>query len=172
MNRPISEIIVHIVLMGLVGYFLMESLSIRGSAAGGSLSPAFFPKTICILLLVFLTFSLSIKIRMMVVDKSGERSLGASREVLVSVISWVAVFLELVVYAMLLESFGYILSTTLLIFSIVSTLVLLSAQSERKISSSNIARLGAFSLSVSVSIFFIFSKGFGIRLPTLGIMGV
>lgn len=172
MNRPVSEIVVHLVLMGLAGYFLVESFSIRGSAAGGSLPPAFFPKAICTLLLVLLSISLLKLIYATVKHKEGGAEVFLSRNAIIPVVSWVVVFSLLVIYAVVLESLGYVMSTALLVFSVVGTLVILSPGDVSKISAKGIAKLGAFSIIVSLSIFFLFSQGFGIVLPTLGVMGV
>lgn len=172
MNRPISEIVVHLVLMGLAGYFLVESFSIRGSAAGGSLPPAFFPKAICTLLLVLLSVSLLKLIYATVKHKEGDVEVSFSRSAVIPVVSWLVVFSLLVLYAMVLETLGYVMSTALLVFCVVSTLVLLSRRDEHQVSVKGAAQLGAFSITVSVTIFLLFSKGFGIILPTLGIVGV
>lgn len=172
MSRPISEIVVHLVLMGLAGYFLIESFSIRGSAAGGSLPPAFFPKAICTLLLVLLSISLLKLIYVMVTNKADKEELGSSRSTVISVVSWLIVLSLLIIYALALEWLGYVVSTALLVFCVVSTLVILSPNDESRVSAKGIVQLSAFSVTVSVSIFFLFSHGFGIILPTLGIMGV
>lgn len=172
MKRPISEVVVHLVLMGLAGYFLMESFSIRGSAAGGSLSPAFFPKAICALLLMLLGLSLFKVVHGMVAHRGEIAELSVSPAAVRPVISWVAVFLQLVIYAVALERLGYIVSTSLLVFCVVGTLVILGTDDASRISIKGVAQLGAFSAIVSVTIFYLFSKGFGIILPTLGVMGV
>lgn len=172
MSRPIGDIIVHVILMGLAGYFLVESLSIRGSAAGGSLPPAFFPKAICTLLLILLGLSLIKAIRGLIVNRGQGRGPSVSPGAVVPVFAWLAVFLQLVVYAVMLEPIGYVVSTSLLVFCVVSTLVLLSATDERRVSGRGVAQLGGFSITVSFAIFVLFSKGFGIILPTLGLMGV
>jgi putative tricarboxylic transport membrane protein len=172
MNRPISEIVVHLVLMGLAGYFLVESFSIRGSAAGGSLSPAFFPKAICTLLLVLLSVSLLQLIYAMATHKAEKDEVSFSRSAVIPVVSWFVVLSLLIIYAVALEWLGYVVSTTLLVFCVVGTLVILSPNDESRVSAKGIAQLGAFSITVSLSIFFLFSQGFGIILPTLGIMGV
>lgn len=172
MNRPVSEIVVHLVLMGLAGYFLVESFSIRGSAAGGSLPPAFFPKAICILLLVLLSISLLKTIHGMVKKREGSAEISFSHSAVIPVISWLVVLSLLIIYAVVLERLGYIVSTTLLVFCVVGTLVIFSADPDNRVSAKGVAQLGAFAASVSVTIFLLFSKGFGIMLPTLGMMGV
>lgn len=172
MNRPISEIVVHLVLMGLAGYFLVESFSIRGSAAGGSLPPAFFPKAICTLILVLLSVSILKLIYAAVKHPEDDEGLSFSRSSVTPVVSWLVVFSLLVLYSVVLERLGYVMSTALLVFSVVSTLVILSPGDESRVSAKGIGQLGAFSITVSLSIFFLFSKGFGIILPTLGMMGV
>lgn len=172
MKRSITEAVVHLVLIGLAGYFLMESFSIRGSAAGGSLPPAFFPKAICTLLLVLLSASLLKLIYATAKHNEGCQEASFSRGSVIPVVSWLVVFLLLVLYAVVLEPLGYVVSTALLVFSVVGTLVMLSPGDESGISAKGIAKLGAFSMIVSLLIFFLFSQGFGIILPTLGVMGV
>ncbi|PRY65266.1 tripartite tricarboxylate transporter TctB family protein [Vreelandella songnenensis] len=169
MQRPIPEATFHIVLIGLVGYFLMESYSIRGSAAGGSLSPAFFPKAICVFLIVLLLLSLVRVIIEGVSSKDADEVRESSFRV--SVIAWVTVLALLILYAFLLEPLGYVVTTALLIFCMVSTLVLLNKQ-EQKASLKGVAGLAGFSILTSLAIFILFSKGFSIILPTLGIAGV
>ncbi|WP_172118071.1 tripartite tricarboxylate transporter TctB family protein [Halomonas hibernica] len=177
MQRPIAEATFHIVLIGLVGYFLMESYSIRGSAAGGSLSPAFFPKAICVFLIVMLLVSLLTTI---ITSAAPRISEGPSDEdiaapqkgsLVVSVIAWTAVLGLLVLYAFLLEPLGYVITTALMIFSMVSVLVMLNKQ-ERKVTPKGVAGLAGFSIVTSLAIFMLFTKGFSIILPTLGIAGV
>lgn len=169
MQRPIPEATFHIVLIGLVGYFLMESFSIRGSAAGGNLSPAFFPKAICVLLIILLLLSL---VRV-VIEGISSKEPEQPREVSfgVSVIAWLVVLALLILYAFLLEPLGYVITTALLIFCMVSTLVLLNKQ-DQKASLKGVAGLAGFSILTSLAIFILFSKGFSIILPTLGIAGV
>lgn len=169
MQRPIPEATFHIVLIGLVGYFLMESFSIRGSAAGGSLSPAFFPKAICVLLIVLLVLSL-VKV---VIEGISSKEVEQPREVSfgVSIVAWLSVLALLILYAFLLEPLGYVVTTALLIFCMVSTLVLLNKQ-DQKASLKGVAGLAGFSILTSLAIFILFSKGFSIILPTLGIAGV
>ncbi|MCC5901381.1 MAG: tripartite tricarboxylate transporter TctB family protein [Halomonas sp.] len=169
MQRPIPEATFHIVLIGLVGYFLMESFSIRGSAAGGSLSPAFFPKVICVLLIVLLLLSLVRVVIEGISSKDPELPREASFGV--SIFAWVVVLALLMLYAFLLEPLGYVLTTALLIFCMVSTLVLLNKQ-DQKASLKGATGLAGFSLLTSLAIFILFSKGFSIILPTLGIAGV
>lgn len=170
MKRPIKEISVHVVLIGLVGFFLIESFSIRGSAAGGSLPPAFFPKVISIILIGLLAISLA-KVVYQIVVFRGE-AVSVSQKTLAPVVSWVAVLFQLFIYAAVLESLGYVISTSLMIFCVIGTLVVFGRDGESKVSAKGAAKLAVFSITLSSLIFLLFSAGFGIRLPTFGVMGV
>ena len=177
MQRPIPEAAFHVVLIGLVGYFLMESFSIRGSAAGGSLSPAFFPKAICVLLILFLVFSL-ITTLFQIDDKRLSCNEGEEpsekrlkNNAWAPCVAWFSVLLLLVFYAFLLEVIGYVIATALLIFGMVSVLVMLNKQGN-EVTLKGVASLVGFSVFTSLVIFMLFTKGFSITLPTLGIAGV
>ncbi|WP_111495592.1 MULTISPECIES: tripartite tricarboxylate transporter TctB family protein [Marinobacter] len=168
MSRSVGEAVFTAVLMGFAGFALYEAFGIRGSAAGGSLAPAFFPKAICTLLLIFLGVSLFrtlLKVRHEAKPDEGGDTRGA-------VLGWLIVLAELVVYSLVLEPLGYVISTALLIVAVVATLMLLSAGERQRITPRSAGMLVGFSAVVSVAIFLLFSKGFGLVLPTLGAMGV
>ncbi|NWO11983.1 hypothetical protein HLV40_16525 [Chromohalobacter salexigens] len=169
MSKSIGEAIFCAVLIGLVGFALTESFQIRGSAAGGSLSPAFFPKAICILLLAFLVVSLIGTVRKTVAETSGLFSATMNG---VATFAWMAILAELIAYALILEPLGYVVSTTLMIFSVVATLATLNGPQGGKITAKGSFQLGIFSLVVALTIHVLFSQGFGLVLPTLGVLGV
>lgn len=177
MQRPIPEATFHIVLIGLVGYFLMESFSIRGSAAGGSLSPAFFPKAICILLIFFLLFSLFTTLVQSNDKKTrcnkGEEPSGTrlKSNTWAPCVAWLSVLFLLVLYAFLLEVLGYVIATAMLIFGMVSVLVILNKQGN-EVTLKGVTKLAGFAVCTSLAIFMLFTKGFSITLPTLGVAGV
>ncbi|GHC32823.1 hypothetical protein GCM10010082_29200 [Kushneria pakistanensis] len=172
MVRTRSDALFHLVLLALAGWFLQEAWNLPANAAGGSLSPAFFPRAIssaiAILLLISMVRGL-VAGTLLARDTSDE---AATSPAWVPVLAWGAVALLLVLYAVLLEPLGYVVSTALFLFLCVAIISVLSRQRGDGIPMVRVLMLALFSAVVSVAIFLIFSVGFEIVLPTIGVMGV
>ncbi|WP_438767113.1 tripartite tricarboxylate transporter TctB family protein [Kushneria sp. TE3] len=172
MVKTRSDALFHLVLLALAGWFLQQAWHLPANAAGGSLSPAFFPRAIssaiAILLLISMVRGL-IAGTLLARDTSDKPS---SSPAWVPVVGWCAVALLLVLYAALLEPLGYVLSTAGFIFLCVALVSVLARQPGESIAIGRVLMLALFSAVVSVAIFLIFSVGFEIVLPTIGVMGV
>lgn len=172
MVKTRSDALFHLVLLALAGWFLQEAWNLPANAAGGSLSPAFFPRAIssaiAILLLISMVRGL-IAGTLLARDASDD---AATTPGWVPVVGWCGVALLLVLYATLLEPLGYVISTALFLFLCVAMVSVLSRQTGERIAIGRVLMLALFSAVVSVAIFLIFSVGFEIVLPTIGVMGV
>ncbi|WP_456267489.1 tripartite tricarboxylate transporter TctB family protein [Kushneria sp. AK178] len=172
MVKTRSDALFHLVLLALAGWFLQQAWHLPANAAGGSLSPAFFPRAISSAIVVLLLLSMVrglIAGTLFARDASGEAD---AAPVWVPVVAWCAVALLLVLYAVLLEPLGYVISTTLFLFLCVAIVSALSHRHGDTIKPVRVLMLALFAAAVSVAIFLIFSVGFELVLPTIGVMGV
>ncbi|MEQ9021990.1 MAG: tripartite tricarboxylate transporter TctB family protein [Pseudomonadales bacterium] len=74
---------------------------------------------------------------------------------------------ELVLYALLLEPAGYILSTSIFIVVVIATLTFLSDQQSLSGLLYPAIKLVSFAVLFSFAVFYLFSLGFELVLPTL-----
>ncbi|REC96458.1 tripartite tricarboxylate transporter TctB family protein [Kushneria indalinina] len=172
MVKTRSDALFHLVLLALAGWFLQQAWHLPANAAGGSLSPAFFPRAISSAIVLLLLISMVrglIAGTLLTRDATNEE---ATAPAWVPVVAWGAVALLLVFYAMLLEPLGYVISTALFLFLCVAIVSVLSRQRGESIAIGRVLMLALFAATVSVAIFLIFSVGFEIVLPTIGVMGV
>ncbi|WP_172118831.1 tripartite tricarboxylate transporter TctB family protein [Halomonas hibernica] len=170
MKQSMGQITFQVVLLGLGILFLSESFGIAGSAAGGTLAPAAFPKAICGLLLALVAMSIITTLARRVRTSGGASATLASNAR--AYVGTVGVALLLVLYTAVLEQLGYVIATSTLIFVVVSILALLDPARQRKPGAVDVLKLVAFSVAVAAAIFFIFTTWFGIVLPAVGWMGI
>ena len=83
-------------------------------------------------------------------------------------IAWLLVLIAALLYALLLERLGYVLSTFLFVFAALSTLTLLQTDDKARNRAKRILMMMLFSAAVAFGLFFFFSYGFNIILPQLG----
>lgn len=172
MVKTRSDALFHLVLLALAGWFLQQAWHLPANAAGGSLSPAFFPRAISLSIVILLLISM---IRGLIAGTLLARDVSDSDNATpawVPVVAWCAIALLLVLYALFLEPLGYVVSTALFLFLCVAIVSVLSHQRGDAIRPVRVLMLALFSAAVSVAIFLIFSVGFEIVLPTIGVMGV
>lgn len=172
MVKTRSDALFHLVLLALAGWFLQEAWNLPANAAGGSLSPAFFPRAISSAIAILLLISMVRGLMAGTLLASDASDDAATAPRWVPVVGWCGVALLLVLYATLLEPLGYVISTALFLFICVAMVSVLSRQSGEHIAMGRVLMLALFSAVVSVAIFLIFSVGFEIVLPTIGVMGV
>ena len=172
MVKTRSDALFHLVLLALAGWFLQEAWNLPANAAGGSLSPAFFPRAISSAIAILLLISMVRGLMAGTLLASDASDDAATAPRWVPVVGWCGVALLLVLYATLLEPLGYVISTALFLFICVAMVSVLSRQSGERIAMGRVFMLALFSAVVSVAIFLIFSVGFEIVLPTIGVMGV
>ena len=172
MVKTRSDALFHLVLLALAGWFLQQAWHLPANAAGGSLSPAFFPRAISSAIAILLLISLIRGLIAGTLLARETRDDAARVSAWGPVVAWGGVVLLLVLYAALLEPMGYVISTALFLFLCVAMVSVLSHQRGESIRPVRVLMLALFSAVVSVSIFLIFSVGFEIVLPTIGMMGV
>ncbi|MFQ3788576.1 tripartite tricarboxylate transporter TctB family protein [Halomonas sp. A29] len=169
MVKSLGDVLFHLVLIGMASFFLIQASQLPTSAAGGNLSPAFFPKSICILIICLLVFSLL---------KSSRSAIAAVRDVANlnlaqhwrSTTCWLLLLGLMVAYALSLERAGYIITTGVFLFLSVLVVTLMSNPDDEgrdRIGIRRVVFLAVFSALAATLIYLVFTKGFNIILPTL-----
>jgi len=166
MQRYVGEVIWCLVIIALAIAALYQIAEIGGGYSGSILTPASFPELITWAIIVLTLLNLASIFRKVLRSDSSTDSEPLSSSVL-PFVTGLILLVELVIYALLLEPAGYILSTSLFIVAVIATLTFLSTQ----VSLSELAypaiKLVVFAVLFSVAVFYLFSLGFELVLPTL-----
>lgn len=168
MQRYTGEIIWCLLLITLAVAALVPLNDIGGGYSGSILTPASFPELVTWGIIVLTLINLiDIFRKHWQLKPSDAEASPTSAIPNLPLLTGFLLVAELIIYAFLLESAGYILSTTIFIVTVITTLSLLSGT----LTSSGLLyptiKLLAFSVLFSFAVFYLFSLGFELVLPTL-----
>ena len=167
MQRYIGEIIWSLLLISLAIAVLFPLNEIGGGYSGSILTPASFPELVTWGIIVLTLVNLADIFRKnWQLGQSPETNAGSAFPVLPMVTGFLLVA-ELVIYALLLEPAGYILSTSVFIVAVIATLAFLSGQRSSSGLLYPAIKLVSFAVLFSFAVFYLFSLGFELVLPTL-----
>lgn len=167
MQRYIGEIIWCLVLIALAVAALFPLNDIGGGYSGSILTPASFPELITWGIIVLILINLADIFRKnWQLKQSPETDTEVAFPVL-PVVTGLLLVTELVIYALLLEPAGYILSTSVFIVAVIATLAFLSGQRSSSGLLYPAIKLVSFAVLFSIAVFYLFSLGFELVLPTL-----
>lgn len=168
MARSLGDLLFHFILMAAASWFLMKAYALPASAAGGSLPPDFFPKAV----LVSILFLLSISLLQGIVKSSRSKAKHGRTAWAKPFAAWCCIVVLLAAYAAVIEQLGYIISTTLFLYACISCVGMLARPLNEVATMRNSLTLALFVVAVSTAIYLIFTLGFEILLPSLGVLGV
>lgn len=166
MQRYIGEIVWCLVLIALAVAALFPLNDIGGGYSGSILTPASFPELITWGIIVLTLINLADIFRKNWHLKQPSESESGIAFSMLPVLTGFLLITELVLYALLLEAAGYILSTSIFIVTVIATLTFLSGQSLSGLLYPAI-KLVLFAVLFSFAVFYLFSLGFELVLPTL-----
>lgn len=167
MQRYIGEIVWSLVLIALAVAVLFPLNDIGGGYSGSILTPASFPELITWGIIVLTLINLAdIFKKNWQLGQSSETDAEVAFPVLPMVTGFLLVT-ELVIYALLLEPAGYILSTSVFIVAVITTLAFLSGHRSLSGLLYPAIKLVSFAVLFSFAVFYLFSLGFELVLPTL-----
>ncbi len=169
MQRYIGEILWCLVLITLAVAALFPLNNIGGGYSGSILTPASFPELITwgIIALTLINLADIFKKSWQLKQASESDTDTAPTFSILPLLTGFLLVAELAVYALLLESAGYILSTTIFIITVITTLSILSGKLTPAGLLYPAIKLVAFSILFSFAVFYLFSLGFELVLPTL-----
>ncbi|MEQ9210080.1 MAG: tripartite tricarboxylate transporter TctB family protein [Pseudomonadales bacterium] len=167
MQRYIGEIVWCLVLIALAFAALFPLNDIGGGYSGSILTPASFPELITWGIIVLTLINLADIFRKnWHLRRPSETDPGVAFSML-PVLTGFLLITELVLYALLLEPAGYILSTSIFIVVVIATLTFLSDQQSLSGLLYPAIKLVSFAVLFSFAVFYLFSLGFELVLPTL-----
>jgi len=169
MQRYIGEILWCLVLIALAVAALFPLNNIGGGYSGSILTPASFPELVTwgIIVLTLINLADIFKKNWQLKQSSNTDADTAPALPILPLLTGFLLVVELVVYALLLEPAGYILSTTLFIVAVITTLSALSGKLTPTGLFYPAIKLVAFAVLFSFAVFYLFSMGFELVLPTL-----
>lgn len=131
----------------------------------GDLSPAFFPKLISVLVFLFAVPCLIKDFREWQAAGAGTESARSSR----GIVQWFLIVALSLIYILMFERLGYIVSTAIFTFACVVGL-LLAGGTWRELTAArrakSLAGAGVFAVVLAVVIFYVFTELFEIPLPS------
>lgn len=166
MQRYLGEVVWCLVLISMAVAALYQLADIGGGYAGSILTPASFPTLITWGIIVLTLLNLASIFRKVLLSNSTDDS-GPLMSSVLPFVTGLILVIELVAYALLLEPLGYILSTSLFIIAIITTLTFLSAPPSLSGLLFPAIKLVLFAVLFSFAVFYLFSLGFELVLPTL-----
>jgi len=169
MQRYIGEILWCLVLITLAVAALFPLNNIGGGYSGSILTPASFPELITWGIIVLTLINLADIFKKSWQLKQASETDADSPETfpVLPLLTGLLLVAELVVYALLLESAGYILSTTIFNVAVITTLSALSGKLTPRGLLYPAIKLVVFAVLFSFAVFYLFSLGFELVLPTL-----
>ena len=144
-----GEILFHVVLLGVLGYFYKESFLIETGRSSDPIGPAGFPQAIILLAIVLTVISLFQTLKKRRKEQSGKptKYVELSKE-------FIGLLAVIAIFALLVDTIGFVVGSFLLM------LVLLFLLGERKI-----GKMAGVSFVVSISFTLLFGKLLSVPLP-------
>ncbi|MGI5987925.1 MAG: tripartite tricarboxylate transporter TctB family protein [Dysosmobacter sp.] len=161
MLKKYRDLIWGLVILAVCGVMFYETTQIRVFAAMDGLSSRFFPRIVIAVMVIlggFLTYRGVVHAKQYVSEGKEEKTgLSQGNKCVIQTLA------ALLLYVVLLDPVGFILSTILYLFL---QMVILSS----KITKKNLVVFALISVVTSVAIYFLFTKAFYLMLPA-GILG-
>ncbi|MFX4228515.1 MAG: tripartite tricarboxylate transporter TctB family protein [Porticoccaceae bacterium] len=167
MRRYIGEIVWCLVLIVLAVAALFPLNDIGGGYSGSILTPASFPELITWGIIFLTLINLADIFKKNWQPKPSPKADHGDAYSMLSVVTGFLLVTELVLYALLLEPVGYILSTSIFIVVVITTLTFLSGQMSVSGLLYPAIKVVLFAVVFSFAVFYLFSLGFELVLPTL-----
>ncbi len=167
MQRYIGEIIWCLVIIALAVAALIPLNDIGGGYSGSILTPASFPELVTWGIIVLTLVNLADVFRKSWQLKQSSEADHVEPFSMLSIVTGFLLVTELVLYALLLEPAGYVLSTSIFIVTVIATLTFLSGQQSVSGLLFPAIKVVSFAVLFSFAVFYLFSLGFELVLPTL-----